>query len=101
MQIILTTLLKNNAKKIKEEILTLKLAVCTLELESNSMFLWKGKIEEEKEVLLVFKTNEKLARKLVEKLKEIHPYDIPFIAVLDVKANEEYLSWMNEEINKN
>lgn len=101
MQMVLTTLTKEKAKEIKKDVLEQKLAVCVLELDSNSMFLWKGKIQEEKEVLLVFKTKNELTKRLIKRLKQIHPYDIPFIGILNVKANEEYLAWVDEEINKN
>ncbi len=96
----MTTTPERDAKRIKEDVLKKKLAGCVLEFSSKSMFLWKGKIEEENEVLLIFKTTKQVSSKLKQFLKQIHPYEMPFIASVDVEANKEYLAWL-EEINKN
>jgi uncharacterized protein involved in tolerance to divalent cations len=57
MQIVLTTLPKDKAEEIKGLVLDEKLAVCVLELDSKSKYLWKGKVESDVEALLVFKTD--------------------------------------------
>ena len=92
----LTTAPKNKAEEIKTIVLEEKLAVCVLEIDSKSKYLWKGKIESDVEALLVFKTNK--TNKLKKRIKEVHPYEIPFIASLDLNANKEYVEWMKEEL---
>jgi len=98
MRIVLTTCPINESEKIREKILEEKLAACVLSIPMNeSKFLWKGKIDSEKENLLVFKTRKNLVDKLFKKLKEIHPYDTPFIAEINVeKVDKEYEEWLNE-----
>jgi len=97
MQIVLTTLPKDRAEEIKTLILEEKLAVCVLELESKSKYLWKGKIESDTEALLAFKTDR--AEELKKRIKEVHPYEIPFIASIDIAdVNEEYLEWLKEQL---
>ena len=92
MQIVLTTLPKNKAEEIKTLMLEEKLAACVLELESKSKYLWKGEIESDVEALLIFKTDR--VEELKKRIKEIHPYEIPFIASIDVNVNKEYIEWM-------
>jgi len=58
--------------------------------------LWKGKVESDVEALLVFKTDR--AEELKKRIKEAHPYEIPFIASIDVNVNKEYLEWMFEQL---
>ncbi len=96
MQIVPTTLPKDKTEEIKRVVLEEKLAACILELESKSKYLWKGKIEDDSEALLVFKTNK--AERLKKRIKELHPYEIPFIASFDLNASKEYIKWMKDEL---
>lgn len=98
MRIVITTCSINESEKIREKILEEKLAACVLSITMNeSKFLWKGKIDSQKENLLIFKTRDDLVDKLFKRLKEIHPYDIPFIAEINVeKVNKDYEKWLNE-----
>jgi periplasmic divalent cation tolerance protein len=76
-------------------ILKLKLAGCASKTEVDSKFWWEGKIDEEKESLIIFKTREELVEKLFKKIKEIHPYEAPEIIEIKVeKVNDKYLKWL-------
>lgn len=98
MRIVLTTCPVKDVEKIRDGILDAKLAGCILNIKmEESKFFYKGKIDCEKETLLVFKTRDDLVDKLFEKIKELHPYDVPFIAEIDVeRVNKEYEKWLNE-----
>lgn len=98
MRLVLTTCPVDKSKKLIEEILKLKLAGCGLEVcITESKFWWKGKIDKEKETLIIFKTRDVLVEKLFKKIKELHPYEIPFIGEIEVeKVNEEYMKWLKE-----
>jgi len=77
------------------EILKSKLAGCASKVEVESKFWWKNKIDEEKECLIIFKTRKQLVEKLFERIKEIHPYDVPEIIEIKVeKVYDEYLKWL-------
>jgi len=98
MRLVLTTCPVKKSKKLVEEVLKSRLAGCALDVcLSKSKFWWKGKIDEEKETLIIFKTRKKLVDKLFKKIKELHPYEVPFIGELEVKKmNEEYMKWLRE-----
>lgn len=98
MRLVLTTCPVNKSKKLIDDILKSKLVGCILDVcLSKSKFWWKGKIVEEREVLLVFKTRDDLVEKLFKKIKELHPYEVPFIGEIEVKkVNEEYEKWLKE-----
>jgi periplasmic divalent cation tolerance protein len=97
MRLVLTTCPIDKSEKLVDEVLKSKLAGCALSIPSKSKFWWKGKIDEEKESLIIFKTKKGLIEKLFEKIKELHPYEVPFIAEVKVeKVNEEYLKWLEE-----
>lgn len=98
MRIVLTTCPKNESEKLRQKILEEKLAGCVLSIKiEKSKSWWKGKINSEKENLLLFKTRDDLVHKLFKRIKQLHSYDVPFIAEIDVeKVNEEYEKWLNE-----
>ncbi len=84
---------KDIAKRICKKVLSEKLCGCVNIFPIESMYVWKGKIENSKEVGVLFKTNK--SGKLKKKIKELHPYEIPVI--LEIKpesVNKEYLEWM-------
>jgi len=98
MKIVLTTCPSRNSKKITDKILKEKLAACALEIDSKSSYWWgKSICKDEKEKLIIFKTSEKLSKKLMERIKEIHPYSTPFISIIDLeKVNVEYEKWLED-----
>lgn len=98
MRLVLTTCPVNKSKKMIDEVLKSRLAGCVLDVcLSNSKFWWKGKIDEEKEVLIIFKTRKELVDELFKKIKELHPCEVPFIGEIEVKkVNEGYMKWLKK-----
>jgi len=46
----------------------------------------------------VIKTRKSLLKKLIEKVKEIHPYTVPEVIAMDIKeGNRDYLNWLKSE----
>jgi len=63
-----------------------------------SVYRWQGAVERDAEVLLVLKTTEAAVQKLLERVPELHPYDVPEVLVLAVeKGTKSYLAWVNAE----
>lgn len=80
---------------LMDKILKLKLAACVSKINMDSKFWWEGKIDEEKECLIIFKTRKELVKKLFEKIKEIHPYEVPEIIEIKVeKVYNKYFEWL-------
>ena len=78
---------REEAAKIVRTLLEEKLIACGNIVDSvSSLFWWKGKIEEEKEVLVIMKSNEKLFKKLSKRVRELHSYDVPEILALPIVA---------------
>ena len=91
---------KNSISKVSQELVKSKLAACVNISKISSIYAWKGKIENSSEYLALFKTTEKNKKKLKQKIKETHPYDVPEIAEIDVKSiNNSYLKWLVESTN--
>jgi len=86
---------KDLAKTILEE----RLAACVNITPVESMYWWQGKIEEDREDLLIIKTHVKALKKLINKIREVHPYSLPeVIAIPIVEGNPAYLEWVKGEV---
>ena len=64
----------------------------------NSFYRWKGKIENEDECVLIAKTTDENVEKTVERIKQIHSYELPDIIVIPVIGGlKEYLEYVTNE----
>jgi periplasmic divalent cation tolerance protein len=64
----------------------------------ESIYRWKGKIEESMEVILIAKTVDENVKKAIERIKQLHTYEVPDIIVLPIIGGlKEYLDYINNE----
>jgi periplasmic divalent cation tolerance protein len=64
----------------------------------RSIYRWEGAVEEDAEVLLVVKTRADRTGDLVDRVVELHPYDLPEVVMMPaVGGNPGYLDWVREE----
>ncbi len=87
---------REEAVKIVRVLLEERLIACGNIVDSvSSLFWWEGEIEEEKEVLVIMKSREKLFKKLSKRVTELHSYDVPEILALPiVDGSSSYLEWL-------
>lgn len=86
---------KKSVNKIANQLVKTKLAACVNISKISSVYTWKGKVENTSEYLALFKTIQKNKKKLKEKIKSTHPYDVPEIAEINVNSiNKPYLKWL-------
>ena len=75
----------NQAKKIAKLVIKKKLAACVnINKNINSLFIWKNKMCDEKEVELSFKTNDKNVKKLISFIELKHSYECPSIIAFPI-----------------
>ena len=93
---------KEEARKIGKELVTSRLAACVNILDNmNSFYMWEGKLQDDKEVVMVAKTTENRLPELVEKVKSLHSYDCPCIVSLPVmNGYQPFLEWIAEEVKQ-
>ncbi|MDX1674987.1 MAG: divalent-cation tolerance protein CutA [Longimicrobiales bacterium] len=66
----------------------------------TSIYRWQGAVEHDREALIVFKTTAAGARRLVERVPELHPYEVPEVLVLPVEGGHApYLDWVRENVS--
>lgn len=88
------------SKKIANKLLEEKLAACINIVPTvDSIYLWKGGVEEESESVMFVKTRSELVEKLIRRVEEIHSYEIPCILEMKVDSgSKNYLDWMKSEL---
>ena len=64
----------------------------------ESIYRWKGKVENEEEIVLIAKTVDENVKKTIQRIKEFHSYDVPDIVVLPIiGGHKEYLDYIVNE----
>ncbi|TLZ70614.1 MAG: divalent-cation tolerance protein CutA, partial [Methanobacteriota archaeon] len=61
------------ARSIARTVVERRLAACANLWPIESMYRWKGRLEEANEVVIVFKTRRALLQKLIATVREKHP----------------------------
>jgi periplasmic divalent cation tolerance protein len=101
MILVLITAPKKDAKRLAKNLLNKKLCGCVNIIDSvESLFLWHGKIDREKESLLIVKTIDGLFKKLEREVIRAHSYDVPEIISFKLnKVSKPYAAWLKKELS--
>ena len=75
-----------------------KLAACVnLMPLMESVYRWEGRVEHETERQLVIKTSRDRLSELHDRIRQLHPYEVPeFIVLPIVDGSDPYLRWLAE-----
>jgi len=86
------------ARRISNELVTERFAACANILPSvESIYRWKEQIESGSETFVLFKVSENRQSAFQDKLRSLHPYDVPEIIFVPVAGGlPEYLQWVSE-----
>lgn len=64
----------------------------------ESVYRWKGKVENDNECVLIAKTVDQNVKKTIQKIKKLHSYELPDIIVLPVIGGlKDYLNYICAE----
>nr|P69678.1 RecName: Full=Protein CutA; AltName: Full=Brain acetylcholinesterase putative membrane anchor; Flags: Precursor [Bos taurus] len=85
------------AKEIARAVVEKRLACVNLVPQITSIYEWKGKIEEDSEVLMMIKTQSSLVPALTDFVRSVHPYEVAEVIALPVEqGNSPYLQWVRQ-----
>jgi periplasmic divalent cation tolerance protein len=89
------------AERIAEMLVGAQLAACVQILPPmSSVFLWKGTIHHQKEVLLIAKTERSRFEEVEREVRALHSYETPEIVALPITAGSTpYLTWLSASLD--
>jgi periplasmic divalent cation tolerance protein len=89
---------EEEAVKIAHSLVEERLAACVNFISPvRSIYRWEGKIWDEKEWILIIKTQKKRFEEVEKKVKSLHSYSVPEIISLPiVEGASSYLKWVEE-----
>ena len=90
---------KEDALSAIRTLISEKLIACGNVVSSESIFFWNGENRAELEWIAIIKTS---TSKIIEtriRLMKIHPYETPAILDWLVNANDDYVAWVEKEVN--
>lgn len=87
---------EEEAAKIAQTLVEERLAACVNILSPvRSIYRWEGKIWDEREWMLVIKTQKRRFEELEKKVKSLHSYSVPEVIALHiVEGSAPYLEWL-------
>lgn len=93
----ITTSSLDEAKFIGRTLVKERLAACVNMFPITSIYHWDG-MQEAEEVVLLAKTTTENVKRIEQRVKELHSYDVPCIVSLVIDGSEDYLTWIKREV---
>lgn len=87
------------AERIASALVEERLAACVNRVPGiASTYRWQGKVERERECLLLIKTTSERFDALRERIVALHPYELPEVIAVDIAlGHAPYLAWIATE----
>lgn len=89
------------AERLARTLLEERLVACANLLPPlRSIYRWQGKVSDEPEVMILFKTQRAGYERLQSRILELHPYEVPEVLAIPVeRGHDAYLRWLLRETN--
>lgn len=83
------------AKKLLEERL---IACANIIGPIASLYRWRNKVEHAKEIVVIFKTRERLYSRVQKRVQQLHSYECPCVVKIETpKAINKFAKWIGSE----
>lgn len=91
----------NKATDLANRLLEVRLAACVqISSPVTSCYVWNGEVRQEQEYVLAVKTIRAAWPRLVNVLREAHPYEVPQIIALPIlEATDSFAEWVAMQID--
>lgn len=85
----------SEARRIGRTIVDQGLAACASWWRVKSAYSWRGKLREQAEAALLIKTSARFSRAAVNRLRELHSYELPVVVAWHGSTNQSAESWIS------
>ena len=98
--VVTTTSSQEEARRIANALVERRLAACVnIVSKIDSIYRWKGKVEEAQEWLLIIKTTAAGFERVRDVIRELHSYELPECVCVSIEdGGPEYLKWIGESV---
>jgi len=88
---------KESAKITAKMLVEQRLAACVQLFPIESIYLWKDKITEDDEIVLLIKSKTELFEEIATFIKKSHSYEVPEIIQIPITDGlPQYLNWIDD-----
>ena len=77
--VVTTVANREDAHRLARTLVERKLAACAQISEIESVYHWKGAVQQEPELRILFKTTDERYALVESTIRELHPYELPAI----------------------
>lgn len=95
-----TTESRDQALEIARKLVEERLVACANLIDgATSVYWWEGKVQEEREAILLAKTSSANVSAVTARILELHSYSTPCVTVIPLSGgNPAFLDWISGEI---
>jgi len=86
MPTVYVTAPRDAAEEIARTLVEERLAACVNRVDCRSTYRWEGDVHDDEESILLAKTTDEGYDRLVERVRAVHPHDVPCIERFDESA---------------
>lgn len=88
---------RDTATRLAGALVEQQLAACVNIIPAvTSVYRWEGRVQQDDELLLIFKTSEHVWQRIEVVLIELHPYELPEIIAVPIHTGQaDYLKWID------
>ena len=97
--VVTTVASKKEARTLARALVEAKLAACAQISRIESVYPWKGAIEQGKEYRVLFKTLDEHYPAVERTIRELHSYELPAIHAFPMMhVSDAYAAWIEENV---
>ena len=88
------------ATHIAEKLVSENLVACANIIPTiKSVYKWQNQMETNSESVVLFKTTKSMEQIVINRIKELHPYQLPCVVSFDIAdGNGDFLNWISQSV---
>lgn len=88
---------QQSAERLINQLLETRLIACGVSWSVHSQYKWQNELRNEGEYVVFMKSSVDVKERLVSRIQDFHPYDVPCVLIQEVESNPAYCDWVREQ----